>query len=408
MAGAGALRGKPVADFPETSGDIRLFTAPGRTELGGNHTDHNRGKVLAASVQLDAAAAAVKRNDGLVILRTAGYPDAVVDIGNLSPDPAEGGSTEALIRGIAAEFASRGLSPRGFTAVSDSTVIPGSGLSSSAAVEILIAKIFDQLYAGGELSALEIAKMGQKAENAYFGKPCGLMDQIACASGGAVAIDFQDLTTPRIAKIPVDLTALGYVLCVVDTRGSHADLTEDYAAIPAEMKAVAAFFGKKDLREVSRAAVVDKAPELRKALGDRAIMRALHFFSENSRVDEMREVLEKIDGSLDLPETQRSLGRYLSLVNESGDSSAQLLQNNYSPRNSREQGISLALALTKSFLGRQGACRVHGGGFAGTIQAYLPANYLPGYREEMERVFGPGAVNVLSIRPIGAAELILE
>jgi galactokinase len=290
-------------------------------------------------------------------------------------------------------------------------VLPGSGLSSSAAVEVLIARIFDNLFGKGKRSALELAQIGQKAENVYFGKPCGLMDQTACASGGAVAIDFKDPEKPLVRQINFDPAAAGFALCVVDTRGSHADLTADYAAIPAEMKAVAAFFGKTVLRELDAETVLAHAAEIRKAGGDRALLRAFHFFDENRRVDAMLSELEKMNaapspGEVPSPgEKQKALGAFLKIVNQSGDSSWELLQNIYSPKNSCEQGISLALALTKGFLAGAGACRVHGGGFAGTIQAYVPLDALDAYRARMEAFFGAGSVTVLRIRPVGAAEL---
>jgi galactokinase len=417
----GFSKDKPVHDFPETAGQLRLFTAPGRTELGGNHTDHNQGKVLAASIQLDLAAVVAPRNDGIVVFRSVGYPDVVVDLGNpaesgarkvhpepaavLNPDPAEKGTTEALVRGIAAEFERRGTRIRGFTANAASTVLPGSGLSSSAVIEVLIGKIFDNLYGEGKRSALELAQIGQKAENIFFGKPSGLMDQTACASGGAVAIDFQDIDYPRVTNIAFDPASAGYVLCVVDTKGSHADLTGDYAAIPEEMKGVAQFFGKTVLRELDWETVLLRAGEIRNVLGDRALLRARHFFHENQRVDAMKEVLEKTESVSDPREKQGYLSHYLTLVNESGDSSWELLQNIFAPHKPKEQGISLALALTRDFIARNGACRVHGGGFAGTIQVYIPLNAIPAYRAKMEAVFGAGVVTELRIRPAGAVEL---
>jgi galactokinase len=397
----------------ETTGDLRLFTAPGRTELGGNHTDHNRGKVLAASVQLDIAAVVAPRQDKTLWFRSAGYPDVQIDLSDLSPRQEEKGTAKALVRGVAAAFAHRGISVGGFTANADSTVSPGSGLSSSAAVEVLLGKIFDTLYGGGKLSALEIAQMGQKAENDYFGKPSGLMDQIACASGGAVVIDFGDAAHPLVKQINFDLESLGFALCVVNTRGSHADLTGDYASIPEEMKGVARFFGKSVLRDVGYERVLSLIGELRKVLGDRAILRAIHFFNENQRVDAMLEALKEMDSNGAVK--QSALEVYLALVNQSGDSSWELLQNIYSPANPQEQSISLALSLTRTFFQEalgpskecRPACRVHGGGFAGTIQAYIPLDCLDAYKAKMEAVFGSGAVTVLRIRPVGPVELSL-
>jgi galactokinase len=398
---------------PEAA-DFRVFTAAGRTELGGNHTDHNLGKVLAASIQLDQAAIVTPRNDNIVFYRSAGYPDVKVALTgpggrpDLDPKPEEKGTTEALVRGIAAEFTMRGYKVGGFSANAASTVLPGSGLSSSAAVEVLFGRIFDNLYGGGGRSSLEIAQIGQKAENVYFGKPCGLMDQAACATGGAVVIDFGNRGRPTVNQIGFDLAAAGYALCVVNTLGSHANLTPDYAAIPAEMKAVAAFFGKEVLRELHRETILSKAPELRKAAGDRALLRAMHFFDENDRVDAMAAALREAakPGGPHLG----AIYDYLLLVNESGDSSWELLQNVFSPHSPAEQGVSVALALSRRFIrekGFKGACRVHGGGFAGTIQAYIPLDALDSYRAELEAVFGAGSVTMLRIRPIGAEELIM-
>jgi galactokinase len=399
----------PAAEFPETAGDVRVFTAPGRTELGGNHTDHNRGKVLAAAIQLDAVAIAAPRRDSRVFFRSIGHPDVSVDLAALAARPQETGTTEALIRGIAAEFAARGTPVRGFTANAGSNVFTGSGLSSSAAMEVLIGKIFDHLYGQGKRSALEIAQIGQKAENSYFGKPSGLEDQAACASGGAVAIDFADEQSPQVKAVNFDPAVCGYALCVAHTRGSHADLTPDYAAIPREMNAVARFFGKAVLRETSRTDVLAHLPELRTVAGDRAVLRALHFFAENDRVDDMVKSIERLNAAASQDDKQAWMEVYLTLVNRSGDSAWELLQNSYSPKAPQTQGVSLALALTREFLAPldSGACRVHGGGFAGTIQAYIPSEALEGYRSLMEAVFGTGAVTELRIRPVGAAELEL-
>jgi galactokinase len=404
-----------VALDVDADADVRVFTAAGRTELGGNHTDHNRGLVLAASIQLDSVAVVVKRNDKLVFFRSSGYPDVRVDLSDLSPRPEEKGMTEALVRGIAADFAKRGVAVGGFTANADSTVLPGSGLSSSAAVEVLFGKIFDSLYGEGKLNALQIAQISQKAENEYFGKPCGLMDQTACAFGGAVAIDFVNPQEPRVKQIQVDFEKAGFALCVVNTRGSHADLTADYAAIPEEMKAVARYFGKEVLREVKRELVITHAAELRAQLGDRAVLRAMHFFSENDRVYRMCTALEGMENrqSTKSPDGSELAGggaiaSLLHYVNLSGESSWELLQNVYSTKNPREQGICLALALTRDFFSNEdlpSACRVHGGGFAGTIQVYVPLNALQAYKQSIETVFGDGALTVLRIRPVGVAEL---
>jgi len=385
----------PGDEFPETAGELRVFSVPGRTELGGNHTDHNRGKVLAASIQLDSVAVAAPRPDMQVFFRSKGHPDVKLDISDVSVRQEEKGNAEALVRGIAAELAARKLPLRGFTANADNMVLCGSGLSSSAVVEILIGKIFDSLYGDGKTSALELAKIGQKAENLYFGKPCGLMDQTACATGGAVAIDFEYPDNPQVKGIGFDPASAGFALCIVNTKGSHADLTADYAAIPTEMKATASFFGKHVLRELDEGTFFSRLPDLRSAVGDRAVLRAMHFFSENRRVDAMLAALHA-----------KAIDTFLALVRESGDSSWELLQNIFSHKKLTEQGMGLALALTKNFLAvGKGACRVHGGGFAGTIQAYIPMESLIDYRNLMEGIFGIGALTVLRIRPLGAIEL---
>ena len=396
-------------NFSETE-DLHIFSAPGRTELAGNHTDHNRGKVLAASVHLDNAAIVQKRNDNTVFFRSSNFPDVKIRLTDasgapdLQPKPEEHGTTEALIRGIAATCGITG----GFSANAGSSVLAGSGLSSSAALETLLCRIFDSLYGEGKRSPLEIAQTGKIAENDYFGKPCGLMDQIACAAGGAAAIDFSDEAHPEIKQITLDLAAAGYTLCVVNTGGSHANLTADYASIPAEMKATAAFFGKSVLGELEKETVLNSAAEVRKALGDRALLRSLHFFDENKRVETMTSALVEMGNAVTNAAKQQALLSYLDLVNESGDSSWEFLQNVYSPSHPEAQGIGAALALTKNFFRSnklKGACRVHGGGFAGTIQAYIPLDIMNAYRSYIEDVFGAGSVTELRIRPVGAVEL---
>jgi galactokinase len=294
---------------------------------------------------------------------------------------------------MAAEMAKEGIAVKGWTGNADSTVLPGSGLSSSAACEVLFGSIFNHLYAGGKYTPLQIAQMAQRVENNYFGKPCGLMDQAASAIGGAVMLDFADNDNPLVEAIPFDPEALGYALCVVDTKGSHADLTPDYAAIPLEMKAVANFFGKNFLREIDSADMFANISSLRKKAGDRAVLRAIHFFNENDRVTAMADAIKTA-----------SMGKYLSLVAESGASSFEVLQNCYSLQKPTEQGIPLALALTKKF-SADAICRVHGGGFAGTIQVYLPCDAIAAYKTFMEKVFGSGAVTTLKIRAVGTAEL---
>ena len=413
LEGLQSETGFPV-EFSPCGESLRIFSAPGRTELGGNHTDHNRGKVLAASVHMDVVAVAAGRNDRQVFLRSVGFPDIRINMEDgagrpdLSPKPEERGTTGALVRGIAAGFAARGVDVGGFVANVSSKVPQGSGLSSSAALEVLVAKIFDCLYGGECLSPLDLAQIGQEAENVFFGKPCGLMDQAACAFGGAVAIDFADPSLPLVKKIGFDPVAAGYVPCVVDTRGSHANLIPDYASIPQEMNAVAWFFGKSFLREIDLSMILSRAKDIRKSVGDRALLRSIHFFNENMRVAEMAVLLEELETARDHALGSVTMGRFLDLVNESGDSSWEFLQNMYSAGIPGEQGLSLAIAVSREFFranGIKAACRVHGGGFAGTVQAYIPVDGLDAYKARMEALFGTGSLAVLRIRPVGTVEL---
>jgi len=401
-------------EFHNVHGNLRIFSAPGRTELAGNHTDHNCGKVLAASVQLDNAAVVQERNDNTVFFRSAGFADVKIKLTDsnraldLQPKLEEKGTTESLVRGIAAGLNRRGGAVGGFSANAVSTVLPGCGLSSSAAVEVLFVSIFDSLYNEGKCSPIEIAQIGQAAENAYFGKPCGLMDQIACAAGGAVSINFTNAACPEVKQINFDLAETGYALCIVNTGGSHADLTADYASIPAEMKKTAALFGKSVLGELDKETILSGAAEIRKTLGDRALLRSMHFFDENARVDAMTAALAEMDNAATNAAKQRALSFYLGMAGESGDSSWELLQNLFSSNRPDNQGISAALALTKDFFKRQkihGACRVHGGGFAGTIQVYIPLDAMDFYRKNIEAVFGINSVTALKIRSKGVTEL---
>lgn len=365
-----------------------VFSTAGRTELGGNHTDHNNGKVIAGSIDLDTIAAVHETMDYNVTLLSEGYPPVHVDISDLSMHQDEQGRTESLVRGMAAAIARRGGCLGGFEANTDSSIFKGSGLSSSAAIEVLLGTIFDSLFNDGRFSTTEIAIMGQEAENAYFGKPSGLMDQVACANGGIVGIDFKDASNPLITPLEVDFLDYGYDYIVVNTGGSHADLTCDYSSIPSEMKKVAGWFGKEVLREVPPHDFFESLEALRKDLSnDRAVLRAYHFFRENDCVDGMLKALETQD-----------FNGYLSLVRESGESSFKFLQNIYSPGCSREQGISLAYAMAETFLGHEGAYRVQGGGFAGTIEAYVPHDRTSAFEAHMAKVFGSGCCTKLSIR----------
>lgn len=376
-----------------TDADVALYSVPGRSELAGNHTDHNRGKVIAASISLDIIAVVARRNDNIINLKSEGFDAICVDIAEYSKPREElFGTSASLIAGMCRGFSDKGYSVGGFDAYCTSDVLRGSGLSSSAAFEDMIGNILNYEYNGGRVDNVEIAMLAQYAENVFFGKPCGLMDQVACAVGGVVGIDFADADAPKIEKIDFDLSAAGYRLCIVDTGGNHADLTGDYAAVPSEMRSVANYLGKTCLRECTREEIESSIANMRESLGDRAVLRALHFLDENDRVTEMTDALRS--SNIDL---------YLSDVIASGRSSFCYLQNVYTNSNVREQGLSLALCLTESFMrGRRGAFRVHGGGFAGTVQAYVAESDVDAYRARMDSVFGEGSCLVLSIRRYGA------
>lgn len=365
-----------------------VFSTAGRTELGGNHTDHNNGKVIAGSIDLDTIAAVHETMDYKVTLLSEGYEPVHVDISDLGVHDDEKGSTQAIVRGMAAAVVKRGGCLGGFEANTDSSILKGSGLSSSAAIEVLVGTIFNSLFNDDRFTTTELAIMGQEAENVYFGKPSGLMDQVACANGGIVGIDFADSSRPMITPLVVDFSDYGYDYIVVNTGGSHADLTNDYASIPLEMKLVAKWFGKNVLREVPSKDFFDSMPDLRTDIrNDRAILRAYHFFRENECVDGMLKALSIHD-----------FGRYLELVRESGESSFKFLQNIYSPGCSRGQGISLAYAMCETFLGFDGAYRVQGGGFAGTLEAYVPKDRTVQFERHMSKLFGEGCCVRLSIR----------
>jgi galactokinase len=369
-------------------------SVPGRTELGGNHTDHNHGRVLAAAIDLDVTAVAARRDDMIAMVHSEGYPDPfVVDLKDISIHENEQGTTSAMIRGIAALLKDAGFAVGGVDVRMTSNVPSGSGLSSSAAVEVLFGTIFSALFNDGKIDPKTIAAIGQHAENIYYGKPCGLMDQVASAMGGIVAIDFQEPKAPEIEKIDFDLSGRGFDLVIVDTGGNHLDLTDDYAGIPAEMKTVAGYFGKEALREVPGKQLMDKIGELRKAVGDRAVLRAIHFMDENERVTEQVDALRKGD-----------IERFVHLVSASGNSSIRWLQNVYSTRDVNAQGVTLGLAMTERYLSENGggACRVHGGGFAGSIQVLLPKSAAGDYVTYIEKVFGPKSARVVKIRSCGA------
>ena len=376
--------------------DPMLFSSPGRTEIGGNHTDHNYGRVLAGAVNLDNIAVAAKNNTNIVRIESAGYPRIEVDLTNLSPGKNEYFTSGALIRGINARMKELNFQIGGFDCCIDGGVPVGSGLSSSASFEVLIGAIVNHLFNNGKLDPVQNAIIGQYSENVFFGKPCGLMDQTACAVGGLVTIDFKDPSNPIVKKVHFDFVATGYSLVITDTGGNHADLNDEYASLPIDMKAVAAELGAKVLRQVSLDQVLDIAPKIREKVGDRAILRAIHFQKDNQRVVDQVAALEKND-----------FKSFLGMVVDSGYSSYMYNQNIYPVNNVKEQGVSLALALSDLILKGKGAWRVHGGGFAGTIQAFVPAELLDKYITTLEHLFGKGACHKLFIRQKGADRINL-
>ena len=373
---------------------VVLCSAPGRTEIGGNHTDHQHGRVLAGAVDLDFIACVAVNGTGTIRFQSEGWPMVEVELDTLDPKEEEKESTAALVRGMAAQAAERGYTVRGFDVYATSSVLPGSGLSSSAACEVLLGVIENHLFCSGAIDPVTIAQMGQKAENIHFGKPCGLMDQTASSVGGAVTIDFADPAVPVVRALQVDLDSLGYALCIIDSGADHADLTDEYAAVPQEMRAVAAHFGKEVLREVSEADLLRDLPALRKAVGDRAVLRAFHFLADNERVVKQADALAAGD-----------MDTFLALVNESGRSSWELLQNITPAGAVQHQDMAVALTVAQRALGGRGACRVHGGGFAGTIQAFVPLDILSAFRSEVEGALGTGCCHVLRIRPVGGTVL---
>ena len=386
-----------VDSFVEIYGDrdnLRIFSAPGRTEIAGNHTDHNHGRVLAASVNLDVIAIASANDSGVIAIQSKGYKMDRIAVDDLEIKEAEVNKAASLIRGMASRFVQKGLKIGGLDAYTTSNVLKGSGLSSSAAFEVLVGNLLSGLYNDGTVSPVEIAKYAQYAENVYFGKPSGLMDQMASSVGNLITIDFADPEAPVIEPVDFDFAALGCALCIVDTGGNHADLTNEYAAIPAEMKAVAALFGEEVLRPVSYEALLSKAGEIREKLGDRALLRAIHFVQENHRVEEIVAALRKGD-----------YDRFLTLLTQSGRSSFCYLQNVYANIAPQEQGLSLALALSEQLLDGRGAFRVHGGGFGGTTQNLVPLDLVPQFKETIESVFGAGSCHILFIRPLGGTEV---
>ena len=374
--------------------NIRIFSAPGRTEIGGNHTDHQHGCVLAAGIDLDVLGAAVPNGKNEICFFSEGYGMQTIDLTILEVQNEEKNTSASLIRGIAARLTQMGFSVAGFDVYIISNVLKGSGLSSSAAFEVLMGTIMNALFCDGAVSAVEIAQIGQYAENVYFGKPSGLMDQMASSVGNIVAIDFFDTQRPVVQKIDFDFAKTGYSLCIIDSGADHADLTEEYAAIPREMGAVARCFNKEYLREVEKPDLIENIAQVRKAVGDRAMLRALHFYADNDKaVLEARQLAEG------------NFNEFLKTVGKSGNSSYKFLQNVSVSGGIKHQEVAYALAVCEELLGEQGACRVHGGGFAGTVQAFVPNVMLNEFKTRIEKMIAPGCCHVLSIRPVGGVEL---
>lgn len=385
-------------DFGELFGydrEVNIMSAPGRTEVCGNHTDHNNGKVLAASINLDAIAVVSKNDDNIIRVKSKGHKMNVVDLNDLVPNEANFGSSTTLVQGVAATIKNLGYTVAGFDACTTSDVMGGSGLSSSAAFEVLLGSVLSYMFNDGKISPVEIAKVAQYSENVFFGKPCGLLDQMASSVGTFVTIDFKSVKDPVIKKIDFDFSKSGHSLCIVDTHGNHSDLTDDYAAVRTEMESVAQALGKNVLREVSYEEFFAALPELTGRVNDRAILRAIHFFNENKRVEKAVKCLENND-----------FEGFKQVIIDSGRSSFMLNQNVYTPKNPTEQKLSLALAISKELLDGKGAWRVHGGGFAGTIQAFVPNDMLDTYKKTIEGVFGEGSCHVLIIRPVGGTQVI--
>lgn len=377
------------------AGEAEVYSAPGRSEVGGNHTDHQHGEVLAASINLDAIAVVRKTQEPVIELLSEGYEKISVDLSDLEKREEEEGTSIGIIRGMAYGLKQNGHGIGGFQAYVTSDVLNGAGMSSSAAFETLVGTIISGLYNNMEISPVEIAQVAQYAENVFFGKPCGLMDQMACSVGGLIHIDFKDPKNPMVEKVEVDFDAYEHSLCITDTKGSHADLTDDYAQIPQEMKKVAELFGKEFLREVDEKDFYKNIAKLQKECGDRAVLRSLHFFEEEKRVEQ--EVAALKNGNF---------SEFLQTVKSSGNSSFNYLQNVYTNKDVQNQGVSIGLAVSESILGNHGVSRVHGGGFAGTIQAFVENGFVENYREMLDSVFGEGSCHVLKVRPFGGIKVM--
>ncbi len=386
---------KAIEKYEELYGedDVTILSVPGRSEVGGNHTDHQHGKVLACSLNLDIIAVASKNN--YVSLVSDGRQVKGISLKDLSAQPTDKHSTRGLVKGVLAKLQSEGYRIGGFKAYLTSDVLVGSGMSSSAAFEVMIGNIINALYNNFRIDPIELAKFGQYAENVYFGKPCGLMDQMACSVGGLVNIDFADTANPIVKKVNVDFSKFGYSLCIVDTKGSHSSLTDDYAAITDELKEVCDYFGKEVLREVDYQQVIDNIDSLRESCGDRAVLRALHVYEENKRVDAQVAALEAGE-----------FAEFLQLIKASGDSSFKYLQNVYTNKDVENQSVSIGLMMSEIILADNGVCRVHGGGFAGTIQAFVKNEFVETYKSEIEKVFGENSCHVLKVRKYGGKVIV--
>ncbi len=389
---------KAIESFCELYGDrdnLVIFSAPGRTEIGGNHTDHNLGKVLAGSVNLDIIAVASKNDSDRIRIQSEGYPEDCISVTDLEIKDEEAGKSVSLVRGMTSIFSQKGYQIGGFDAYTTTNVLKGSGLSSSAAFEVLVGTMLNGLYNEEKVSPVEIAQMAQYAENEYFKKPCGLMDQMASSVGGIITIDFKEKEHPVIEKVDFDFSKSGYALCIVDTGGNHADLTDEYASIPSEMKAVAGYFGKSVLREVKKEEILASIGALREQFGDRAVLRAFHYLDDNDRVEKQVDALNNGD-----------FETFKQLIIASGNSSFRFLQNVYANINPKEQGLSLAIYLAQSILEGKGAYRVHGGGFGGTTQNFVPGDMVNEFKSTVEQVFGEGKCHILFIRNHGGIKVL--
>lgn len=376
--------------FGSDDREVMLCSAPGRTEIGGNHTDHQHGRCLAGSVNLDIIAAVALNGTDKVRVKSQGYPEDAVLTGDMEIHPEEINKSAALIRGVISKFKDKGCNIEGIDVYTVSNVLKGSGLSSSAAYEVLIASVVNELFNGGKTQPVEIAQIGQFAESVYFGKPCGLLDQTASAVGNMVEMDFNDPKTPEVSRVDFDFSNSGYSLCIIDSGADHADLTDEYAAITRELKVISGYFGAEVLRDVPKEKIMENIPKLRELAGDRAVLRAVHFYNDDARVPQQVEALKAGD-----------FERFLELVKESGRSSWMYLQNVIPAGYKEHQDVALALMLCETLLQGKGAFRVHGGGFAGTVQAFVPLDMLEGFKSGIEAVLGEGSCHVLSIRPVG-------